>query len=77
MIGRWRIDPIVIKVAKKSNLDIVDLTDIPSFHQGYGNVKKKQSKTNESDFFYNLQYIGMKEDGHFKFNYCVQNFTGS
>ena len=76
MIGRWRIDPLVIKIAKKSNLDIVDLTDIPSFRQGYENVKMKKGKMKKKDFYYNLQYIKITEDGHFKFNYCALNYTG-
>ena len=75
VIGRLRIDPIVLKVARSNHMNMVDLSAIPSFHQGMGDARNKQSKLEQDDYFYNLRFITMKEDGRFRTNYRVKRFS--
>ena len=72
VVGRWRIDPIVARAARRSGMNMVDLTGIPSFHQGKTSVRRKQFKLSRNDFYYNFQFMGKGEDGRFGANYRVK-----
>ena len=77
VIGRPRIDPLVLKIAKSNHMKMVDLSAIPSFHQGMKDARDKKSKLKQDDYFYNLRFITMKEDGRFVANYRVKHFSFS
>ena len=77
MIGRLRIDPLVLKVAKSNHMKMVDLSAIPSFHQGMTDARNKKNVLKPDDYYYNLRFIKMEEDGRFVANYRVKHFSSS
>ena len=54
-------------------MNMVDLTGIPSFHQGKNSVRRKMNKLKQSDFYYNFRFMGQDEDGRFRANYRLKN----
>ena len=77
MIGRLRIDPLVLKVAKSNHMKMVDLSAIPSFHQGMTDARNKEHMLKPDDYYYNLRFIKKREDGRFVANYRVKHFSSS
>lgn len=74
MIGRLRIDPLVIKIAKTNRMDIVDLSSIPSFHQGFTDSSEKIRGLSMNDYYYNLRFINYSDEGRLLANYRVYNY---
>ena len=77
VIGRLRIDPLVLKVAKSNHMKMVDLSAIPSFHQGMTDARNKEHMLKPDDYYYNLRFIKKREDGRFVANYRVKHFSSS
>ena len=77
MIGRPRIDPLVLKIAKSNHMKMVDLSAIPSFHQGMTDARNKEYMLKPDDYYYNLRFIKKREDGRFVANYRVKHFSFS
>ena len=75
VVGRLRIDPLVLKVARTHKMSIVDLSSIPSFHQGFTSSQSKISKVSLPDYFFNIRYIGYSEEGRLLANYRVFNLS--
>lgn len=74
VIGRLRIDPLIITTARKSGMNIVDLSAIPSFHQGFIDSQVKRFNLQFDDFYYNLRFIKYSEDGRLLANYRIYNY---
>ena len=58
-----------------SKMNMVDMSGIPSFHQGLKDVRKKRTRLKDDDFFYNFRLMKKEEDGRFKANYRVRRFS--
>lgn len=74
VIGRLRIDPLVLKVAREQRLKIVDLSSIPSFHQGFVDSQGKRYNLLFDDYYYNLRFIKFTEEGRLLANYRVYDY---
>ena len=56
---------------------MVDLSAIPSFHQGMKDARNKEHMLKPDDYYYNLRFIKKREDGRFVANYRVKHFSSS
>ena len=74
VIGRPRIDPLVLKIAKSNHMKMVDLSAIPSFHQGMTDARNKEHMLKPDDYYYNLRFIRYSEEGRLLANYRVYDY---
>ncbi len=50
---------------------IVDISAIPSFHQGFEDSKAKKKLLHFDDYYYNLRFIQFIEDGSLLANFRI------
>lgn len=75
VIGRLRIDPLVLKVAKDAKMDIFDFSTIPSFHQGFTDSREKSHYLSMKDYYYNLRFIRFSDEGRLLANYRIYKYS--
>ena len=55
-------------------MKIVDLSSIPSFHQGFIDSQVKRYNLPLDDYYYNLRFIRYSEEGRLLANYRVYDY---
>ena len=85
VVARWRIDSLINYIARTyTNFTLINMSDIPIFHQGESGSSKARKKVLEDDFFYNKIFLSFDINGslitHHKiiqykrsWNYNMQN----
>ena len=53
---------------------IVDVSTIPSFHQGFEDSKTKKKLLHFDDYYYNLRFIQFVEDGSLLANFRIFDY---
>ena len=73
VVGRWHIDYGILHFSHKHNYDVVDLTLIPSAHQGTDSAGNYRSRMTEDNHLYNFQFFDSndKSSGLLTSNYFV------
>ena len=75
VIGRLRIDPFVLKVARDASMNVLDLSAIPSFHQGFTDSREKSHYLSMKDYYYNLRFIRFSDEGRLLANYRIYSYS--
>lgn len=55
-------------------MNIVDISAIPSFHQGFEDSKAKKKQLHFDDYYYNLRFIKFIEDGSLLANFRIFDY---
>ena len=60
VVGRWGVDTGIMIHAHDSKINIVDITEVFSYHQGQDASSSKKHSVQEKDWKWNYQYFDRK-----------------